>query len=136
MSELAERMHADALEAQKFTRKHLVVELDFSVHSLGELDSQFDAVEYAIRGGKSAENLRLLTRIWGAYLGEVVRRHCGGEWLEEKGNAGSRIALRLPHETTYPHEHVQRRLTAGAEHDIRVFFEKLRRQAQPANGSQ
>jgi hypothetical protein len=124
MSELVDQLKADALEAQKFARKHLVVELDFTPQSLSELDDQFDLVEYAIPGGKSPANIDLLAKIWGAYLGEYLRRELGGEWFAQDGEDGPRIGLRLAHETVFPHEQVRRRLTGGPEHNLCDYFEQ------------
>ena len=52
MSTLAKQMADDALEAQKFSRKHLVVELGMNAASVSELEENVDMVEYAIAGGK------------------------------------------------------------------------------------
>ena len=126
MSDVDDAIKAAVLEAQKFTRKHLVVELDFSPHSLRELEGQCDAVEYAIRGGKSPENIELLTRIWGAYLGEVLRRHIGGEWARESDDDPNRLVLRTEHETLCPHEQVRQRLLGGPKHSLWDYFEERR----------
>ena len=106
MSDLAEQMKADALEAQKFSRKHLVLELDFSEASIESIESNLNTVEYAISGGNSDENLDMLARIWGAYIGETLRRECGGEWEQE----GERLSLRTTGGTVYPQQHVRNRL--------------------------
>lgn len=112
-------MQADALEAQKFSRKHLVLELDFSAHSIAELEQQADSIEYAIAGGKSAANVAMLTRTWGAYLGEALRKQVGGEWVQAEDQ---RIGLRGPGATVYPHEQVQRRLVEGRAANLSVYF--------------
>ena len=111
MSDLAERMKADALEAQRFSRKHMVLELDFSEASVDELEANADTVEYAIAGGKSDENLDMLSRIWGAYLGESLRKACGGQWEEEGGQPG----LRTDKSVAYPQQYVRQRLTEGGQ---------------------
>lgn len=118
MCELATQMKADALEAQKFSRKHLVLELDFSPHSVGEMERNCDAVEFALRGGKSPENIGLLTRIWGAYLGETLRMQVGGEWT---GDAGSPV-LRVGEEALQPHEQVRQRLVSGAAYNLYEYL--------------
>jgi hypothetical protein len=118
MSDLAAEIEAHVLESQKFSRKHLVLELDCSPQSLRELDEQCDAVEFAIRGGKSPENVAMLTRIWGAYLGEVLRRRWGGTWsVDESGPV-----LTINHQQFRPHERVKQRLLAGKQHDIEAFY--------------
>jgi hypothetical protein len=126
MSQLADQMQAHALEAQRFTRKHLVVELDYSPASLQELDAQADAVDYALAGGKSEENLAMLTRIWGSYVGEMLRRHAGGQWVSEQSPEGPRIALQGEKQTVYPHEQVRRRLTDGPQHCLAEYFENTK----------
>lgn len=126
MSELASQMKADAREAQKFSRKHLVLELDFSPQSLGELERHCDALEYAIRGGKSPENIQMLTRIWGAYLGETLRIQLGGEWVEGTGDVASLPVIRLGDEVLHPHEQVRQRLVAGSAHNLWGFFAAAR----------
>ncbi len=120
MSNLAEQMQADALEAQRFSRKHLVLELDFSPASIGELEAQIDAVEYAIPGGMSPENVDLLTRIWGAYLGETLRRRAGGQWVRQDDG---RVVLQGAAQAVFPHEQVRQRLLAGDTHNLTSYFE-------------
>jgi len=104
-------MKADALEAQRFSRKHLVLELDFSEASVDELEANIDTVEYAIKGGKTEENLDMMSQVWGAYIGEALRKVCGGEWEQE----GGRIGLRTEKGIAYPQEHIRRRLTESAQ---------------------
>lgn len=111
MADLVEQMQADALEGQRFSRKHLVLELDFSEASIDELESNADDVEYAIKGGKTEENVAMLSRIWGAYIGEALRKVCGGDWQQEDG----RIGLRTDNGIAYPQEHIRRRLTENGQ---------------------
>ena len=109
MTSLAEQMEADAYEAMKFTRKHFVVELDFSAANLNELDEQCDAVDYTLASGKSEENLQLLKRIWGAYLGETIRRQRGGEWVTTNDSSGQETAaLTCDGKTIFPHQQLYR----------------------------
>lgn len=125
MTSLAEQMEADAQEAMKFTRKHFVIELNFSEASLAQLDEQCDAVDYTLGGGKSEENLQLLRRIWGAYLGEVVRRQHGGEWVTA-ANASDQetTALQCDAKTIFPHDRVYQRLAEGSEHNLVDFYQQ------------
>lgn len=125
MSDIAAEMQALALEAQRFSRKHLVLELDFSEASVGLIEATADTVEYAIRGGKSEQNIELLSRIWGAYIGEALRKVAGGEWVAEPEG---RVALCGPRTSTYPHEQVRKRLTAGKAHDLAAYFRQTKEQ--------
>ena len=119
MSTLAEQMQADALEAQRFSRKHLVLELDFSAASIGELEANADTVEYAIAGGKSDENIEMLSRIWGAYIGEAFRQQSSGQWVCEDDG---RLALQTSGGSAYPQEQVRQRLTEGADFNLATYF--------------
>ena len=124
MSTLAEQMAEDTLEAQKFSRKHLVVELGMSAASVAELEENVDMVEYAIAGGKSAENVDLLTRIWGAYLGEALIHGVGGSWIEEDG----RPAVQGTNAIAFPHDQVRRRITEGPEYNLATYFVEMSKQ--------
>jgi hypothetical protein len=116
---LSDEIKADALEAQKYSRKHLVLELDFSEASVKELEENADTVEFAIPGGKSMENVEMLARTWGAYVGESLRRRCGGQWTREPDG---RIALVGSSGRVHPQEQVRRRLLEGHAFKLDEFF--------------
>jgi hypothetical protein len=124
MSALEDEMRAHAREAQKYSRRHLVLELDFSEASLTELDNQCDAVEYAIRGGKSPENIEMLTRLWGAYVGEALRRVAAAEWFAEEG--GRRGLMSPEGKMVFPHASVRQRLENKAAESLPDFFRSAR----------
>ena len=127
MATLAEEMKAHALEAQKFSRKHLVLELDFSESSVRELENHYDTLAYALKGGGSQENVALLTRIWGAYIGESLRRATGAEWIEEAGTTERRIGLKGRQGTIiYPHEVIGQRLFDRQAGNVLEFFQAAR----------
>jgi hypothetical protein len=128
MTTLADEMKALALEAQRFSRKHLVLELDFSEASIQELENHADSLTFAIRGGKTPENLAMLTRIWGAYVGESLRKATGAEWVEEAAGQVRRIGLKGATVTVHPHEQVHQRLIGSKEHSILRFFQEARGQ--------
>ena len=142
MSDIAAQMLTEALAAQKFTRKFFVVELDFSEASLHELERQFEAVKYALRGGLSSENIVKLTGLWGAYVGEVLRRHCSAEWTavesltdesaevsgaaasdaETMANSGALPVLQGTSHVARPHHQVRLRLEQGADQSIIRYY--------------
>ena len=129
MTTLADEMKAHALEAQRYSRKHFVLELDFSEASVKELENQADSVTYAMRGGKTPENIALLVRLWGAYLGESLRKSTGAEWVEDLAGEVRRIGLKKgPHPTVHPHEHVHQRLLGTADCNLLTYFQQVREQ--------
>jgi len=123
MTELAEQMQRQALAAQKFTRKYFVVELDFSSASIDELEGQFKTASYALRGGLSAENVTQLTELWGAYLGEMIRRATQAEWLDAHEADARCWCLRHGPASVYPHQAIADRLADGREPNLRAFFD-------------
>ena len=128
MTTLSEQLASDALDAQKFTRKYFVLELDFSENSVQELDAQFDAARYAMRGGLTPENIEQLRKLWGAYLGEVLRRKAGGEWLLESIDGEERIVLQGKSISVSPHERVVARIKEGPSQSIWKFFQDTKSQ--------
>ncbi len=124
MSTLAEKMAEDTLEAQRFSRKHLVVELGMTATSVAELEENVDTIEYAIAGGKSNENVDLLTRIWGAYLGEALIHGAGGSWIEQDG----RPAVQGAKGIAFPHDQIRRRIIDGSENNLSTYFAEMMKQ--------
>ena len=119
---VAEKMLQNAFEAQKLTRKHFVVELDFSERSLQDLDRISDEVDFTLSGGKSAENIELLTRTWGSCFGEVLCRTCDGQWIQTPASrcGGS---VQIGETVVDPHQHVHQRLT-DAEYRLWECYEE------------
>ncbi len=122
MTAIAEQMAADAAEAMKYTRRHFVVELDYSPESVERLESAAGDVPFAINGGASPENIDHLTRIWGAYVGEVLRRTAGCSWQQ---NEAGEPALQTSSGLQQPHEAVRQRLSKPDEAlSLVVFFQQ------------
>jgi len=116
---LGERIKQDSLEAQKITRKFFVLGLDFSRSSLCELDELTDNIEIYMKGGASDENMALLVRTWGAYVGEVLVREGVGSWVESDNQHG--VALQSQWGTVSPHDRVRLRIIGGVEHSLVEF---------------
>ena len=82
---LALRFPASALNAPdharlavEVAREEFDLELDFSPHSLEDLDTQIESLrEDGLSGEDAAEALFVL----GCYLGEVMVRHLRGQWV-------------------------------------------------------
>ena len=126
MTTFDEQFETDAEEAMKLTRKFFVVELNFSDDSVRQLEEQFDAIDYALSGGMSHENIQLLKRVWGSYLGETIRRRYGGQWNLVSNDEGEEVpALTHQGKLLFPHQQVSRRLTDGDQHSIWEYYQNL-----------
>ncbi len=128
MSDPAESMLTEALAAQKFTRKFFVVELDFEEKTIADLEAQSEAAKYALRAGLTPENVDKLTQLWGAYFGEVLRRHSAAQWQAATVDGVERCVLQAGEVQVSPHAFVRERLEKGAAADLRAAYAQLKQQ--------
>jgi hypothetical protein len=105
--------------------------LDFSAESIDGLD------DILVLVGESPEmDLDFEARLWGSYLGEVLRRRYAGTWemTQYPGGATAVPAVEVRGSRLFPLMKVYRRLTIGSEEDLRAFFamvtERLGKPAQ------
>ncbi len=105
--------------------------LDFTEKSIEALD------EVLVMVGESPElDLDFEVRLWGSYLGEVLRRRYQGSWemTVYPGGATAVPSVDLRGSRVFPLLKVYRRLTAGEEEDLHSFFamvtERLGKPAQ------
>ena len=93
--------------------------LDFSAESIDALD------EILVLVGESPErDLDFEVRLWGSYLGEVLRRRYAGTWemTQYPGGVAAVPAVEVRGSRLFPLMKVYRRLTEGAEEDLRAFY--------------
>ena len=118
---------AATLASSQFRRK-----LDFSAESVDGLD------EILVMLGDSPEfDLEFEVRLWGSYLGEVLRRRYAGSWEmtnypgempEGAAKPGAPVAVpavEVRGSRLFPLIKVYRRLTLGDEDDLRTFFNRV-----------
>jgi hypothetical protein len=100
---------------------------DFSPASLWEIDRFFDeqsAGGKAKPGGLLAEKLGQRLFALGSYIGEVVRRNRGGEWVGDDADpqVEVNVELRLPGDVRcWPIQRVMKRFKNGAEDGIAAW---------------
>lgn len=124
-TKLAEDMEANAKNAVEIARTRFQAVLDYGTDSVQVLESLFDRVEYAMADPESRETLGLLTRLWGSYLGEVIRRRYGGEWIIWSDKHGKTMALQVGDATVFPHNKVKKRLERGSDHNIWNYYQSV-----------
>jgi hypothetical protein len=105
--------------------------LDFTSDSIDALD------EILVLVGESPElDLDFEVRLWGSYLGEVLRRRYAGSWemTQYPGGAVTVPAIEVRASRLFPLMKVYRRLTVGEEEDLSAFYsmvtERLGKPAQ------
>jgi hypothetical protein len=129
--DLGTMMEGYALAAAELARREFKQKLDFTSESIDALD------EVLVLVGESPErDLDFEVRLWGSYLGEVVRRRYAGTWemTQYPGEAVAVPAVEVRGSRLFPLLKVYRRLTTGEEEDLRTFYtmvtERLGKPAQ------
>ena len=129
--DLGAMMEGYAKAAVEVAARGFGQKLDFSSESIDGLD------EILVMVGESPElNLDFEVRLWGSYLGEVLRRRYAGTWemTQYPGGVAAVPAVELRGSRLFPLMKVFRRLTEGEEEDLRAFFsmvtERLGKPAQ------
>jgi len=112
MQQLAE--YAVHVAAEKFGKP-----LDYTENSLENLEALLQqAYEQNSSHVVSEEAMQKTARVWGSYLGEMVRRTWGGEWVEN----GTDIHLIINGKSHSPIRQVYQRIKIGQQFDIRKYF--------------
>ena len=129
--DLGAMMEGYAQAAVELARKEFKHDLDFSADSVDALDDILVVV------GESPErDLDFEVRLWGSYLGEVLRRRYAGGWemTQYPGGTVAVPAVDVRGSRLFPLMKVYRRLTVGEEEDLRSFYtmvtERLGKPAQ------
>ncbi len=129
--DLGAMMEGYARAAAEWAESAFKQRLDFTSDSIDTLD------EILVLVGESPElDLDFEVRLWGSYLGEVLRRRYAGAWemTQYPGGVVAVPAIDVRGSRLFPLVKVYRRLTVGDEEDLRTFYvmvtERLGRPAQ------
>ena len=98
--------------------------LDLSSDSLDAIERILSKLHArATQPGESPADAELLeqSQMWGAYVGEVIRRNYGGQWAA----SGDRVELRLSGITIDPIAKVRKRIADGPMDNIRYYFASI-----------
>lgn len=124
-------MEGYAQAAVELARTEFAQKLDFTAESIDGLD------EILVKVGESPESdVDFEVRLWGSYLGELLRRRYAGNWEMTMYPGGSVAvpAVEVRGSRLFPLMKVYRRLTVGEEDDLRTFYtmvtERLGKPAQ------
>ena len=113
------------------------VQLDFSESSVQALErilAQLHDEHRAFAAGRTSpeqaveEQMVMMCKLWGGYLGEVVRRRWGGDWAMETypGENFSTLTLNVRGGKLFPSMKIYRRLTEGPADNVWSFYERVR----------
>jgi hypothetical protein len=129
--DLGAMMEGYARAASELGKKEFGQKLDFTSESIDGLD------EILVLVGESPEkDLEFEVRLWGSYLGEVLRRRYAGGWemTQYPGGTMAVPTIEVRGSRLFPLMKVYRRLTVGEEEDLGSFYamvtERLGKPAQ------
>jgi hypothetical protein len=129
--DLGTMMEGYAQAAAEWAANEFQQKLDFTSDSIDALD------EILVMVGESPElDLDFEVRLWGSYLGEVLRRRYAGNWemTQYPGGVVAVPAIEVRGSRLFPLMKVYRRLTVGDEEDLSAFYamvtERLGKPAQ------
>jgi hypothetical protein len=129
--DLGAMMEGYARAAIELGKREFKQSLDFSAESIDGLD------DILVLVGESPElDVEFESRLWGSYLGEVLRRRYAGGWemTQYPGGVAAVPSVDVRGSRLFPLMKVFRRLTVGEEEDLRAFFamvtERLGKPAQ------
>jgi len=117
--DLGSMMESYARAAADLGHERFGQNLDFTSGSIDALD------EILVLVGESPDlDLDFEVRLWGSYLGEVLRRRYAGIWemTPYPGGAVAVPAIEVRGSRLFPLVKVYRRLTMGEEEDLRSFY--------------
>ena len=137
---IADTMELVAREAASLAQSSAGQKLDFSEESIKIVESILGQLHSEKKNAKASPQPEVINRvchIYGAYIGEVMRRNIGGEWiLDDKLARGQKIpAMRKGQMQTSPFAKVYKRIMNGPEDDVwfyyRVFVERCAENIPP-----
>ena len=118
----------DAVECGKKFRK----ELDFSEQSIQRVeeicvhlynDIPRDFLGKLFRKSPSEEEIIKMSYMLGAYVGEVMKQHLGGNWtVETFQNKSNTLVLNIGEVKTFPVAKVYKRLKNGPEDNLYHYY--------------
>jgi hypothetical protein len=134
---IAEMMQAHA-EAAVATAHAYRVPLDYSEASLEKVEDILTRLHRQMPSSKpSPAQIEEACKIWGGYLGEVVRRRWGGEWSLETYPGGNFATptLTVVAGKIFPTMKIHRRLSEGAKENVWSFYCMMRRKLETMLGN-
>ncbi|HTX42303.1 MAG TPA: hypothetical protein VMD25_10780 [Acidobacteriaceae bacterium] len=119
---LAAMMEAYAEHAVRLAADDHGMTLDYTPESATRLETVL-----AARIPVPDDDLEEATRLWGAYFGELIRRHYPAEWVMSiyPGAEFAMPALDIGGSQVYPLLKISRRLTMGPGEDLSAFYARV-----------
>src|SRR5258706_4688094 len=120
---------AYALEAIDHAKSKFQVDLDFALESVERLEHVLEQIHGTIPKGFMGNifgaaikgPIERMSKMYGYYLGEVLRKHAGGAWVVSENG----VSLSKADASAWPTTKVYERLTNGAQDNVAVYLKVL-----------
>lgn len=121
-----------AKQAVAFAKQGFKINLDFSDNSIKDLERILEIFYGSFTPGQepTEDELQNAAIIWGAYLGETLRRNYGGEWAVENEIS----VLKIANFKIFPPSKIYKRLTNGPEDNVAFYFDAFKSELIKASG--
>jgi hypothetical protein len=129
-------MAAYAAMAVRVAQEDFRQRLDYSSESMVAFEAVLSELADRVQSGKDETDWDYQVKLWGSYLGEVLRQRYTGEWemTQYPGGVAAVPSVQVRGSRLFPLMKVYRRLTMGEAESIAAFFdmvtERLGRPAQ------
>jgi hypothetical protein len=126
-----------ANEAVKNADKEFNVKLDYSVDSIKKVEDVLGRLHDMYEKDKASLRVDALANMYGAYIGEVIRRsEPGVKWEKDHPVAGEKsYPLHWAARDLFPMAWCHRRITEGDGDNVSVKYDVLKQQAQERAGA-
>ena len=127
---VADMTAAYALDAIDHAKATANVDLDFSAESIGRVETILTMLHDTLpkgflsklfNRGPSSDDVLTMSKMYGSYVGEVLRRVRGGEWALIDGQ----VTLTKGDERIWPVAKVHKRIVNGSEDNVAVYVRVL-----------
>lgn len=124
---IAEMMQSCADRAVKIAHERFGFDLDYSEDSIESLETILSSVSSNLNLYEN-EQVEEQVKLWGGYLGEVVRRYWNGGWdlIQYPGGVAAVPTLVISGSQLYPLMKIYRRLTMGDSENVWSFYCRVR----------
>lgn len=114
------------------TAREFSARLDYSEQSVMALET----ILARLAAEPLAQDVAEVCKMWGSYLGEVVRRRFGGEWTIETypGKQFATLTLNVAGNKLFPTMKIHRRLTQGRDDNVWSFYRMVKARLEAAGG--
>jgi hypothetical protein len=133
-------MEAYAQDAVDMAREQFQLELDYSEGSLELVEKILSELHDTLPKGKSSKSSKSkpsedqiwrMAKIWGGYVGEVMRRWWGGNWTMGGARFSNEVISLETHDTViFPPTKVYKRIVNGPEDNVWDYYRLLKQEIE------